>query len=153
MNRNLVTVSIVALVIGAVVGALAGGGLRALDQEDNFTLTDSGGSCTYGLKQDGYVNKGNNLKFRFHSRCGSDVTVAMGNVRTTPNTSAADCTNATNGTSWPFKSGDADFGKRQVIVPAGKEKGFVLHDATTAGSYYFSVCIANKVVDPRLVIE
>lgn len=155
MSRNLVVVSIMGLVAGLFVGAVAASGaFRSATEDDNFTLKDQNGQCPYDLKQDGFVLRGNNLKFRFHNGCTSEVTVAMGNVRAAQSTTYADCTNATEGgTAWPFKSGDDQASNRQVTVPAGKTRAFTLHDARTPGSYYFSVCIANTVVDPRLVIE
>lgn len=156
MDRKLVAIAVGAVVIGAVVGTLAGGSLLTPTQKDNFTLVEQppgSGTCVYDLKQDGYVTRGNNLKFEFHNRCNSEVTLAVGNVRTAPNTASTNCTNATDNAAWTFKQADADEAKRKVTVPPGKKGGFVLHGATNPGSYYFSVCIGNEVKDPRLVIE
>ncbi|HEX6972968.1 MAG TPA: hypothetical protein VF147_01125 [Vicinamibacterales bacterium] len=167
MDRRLVVASVVGVVVGAVLGGFyggyrtaggagGGGGTLASGQAD-LVLAMDGGQCTWLVKQDAIVERGKNIVYQIRNKCGSTVTVTLGNFRKTQNGSNTDCANAVEtGVTWPFTSG-SELADRQQSIPGGGGtivlRGAIHSGGSTEDKYFFDACIGNRIVDPRLVIE
>ena len=163
MDRRLVGASVVMLGLGAIALAGCGGGEKGIDgrggPDAQMVLTDSGGTCRWLIKQDTIIQRGKSFTLHLKNRCASDVTVDLGNFRTTSTTAKTDCASAVDGIqSWPFSDDQNDPSKRRETVRAGQGGNIVLHDAKHGqgpglDEYFYDACINGARVDPRLVIE
>src|SRR5690349_9499325 len=147
--------------VGLAAGYLITAGVldRARGEDTNVVLGPgtSGAPCDVISKED-VLTRAPGKKVKWWVRdyqCGRDeVTVTVGNFRTTAQSNNADCEAATEGgTTWPFEGSDSV--DRRRARRNGKIE-LKLMDQGLSTEYYFDVCSgSDKQVkaDPRLVID
>lgn len=154
-----VGVGAVAVIAWTLVATLGSG-----DTETGLTLRDIAGSCTLtGKETEVVATKNKKLTWEVKNFCAQAQLVSVGNFRIAPQTGNTNCSAVTEGgTTSPFQQDEE--ARRTVSVGAasggspGEEKiQLQIKSRSNLGgnelTFYFSICLNQAVVDPRLVIE
>ena len=155
------------LVGGVVVGAVIGLGIAAMGTSNrdifgntttDVSLVEPGGPCELGKETIVTVQKNKQITWHVENGCAQAQTVVVGNFRTTAQTGNTNCENPTEGgATSPFQQND--LARRTVAVGAGSDGNIKLKVKSRGDlgdnplTYYYSFCLGQTVVDPRLVIE
>jgi hypothetical protein len=151
-NRILILagLTVAALIIGVAFSVSFLG-----NTDTDIMLRMIGNECAVGKETLIAVKKNKKITWHVRNECTGQRTVSVGNFRQNQQTDDKTCSKSMTGITWPFKAEDEN--KRAVSPGQGQERNIALHDAKNDTNspieYYFSVCLENAAVDPRLVID
>jgi hypothetical protein len=130
----------------------------------NLSPGDGGACVVSGKETEVRVRKNKRVIWKIRNYCSDGKTVSVGNFRSTPTSSATNCTNATEGSAtYPFT--EDSYTARSVTVDPGvaKSDGTVnpgnakiklkVKGEAPYQTYYFDICLGSQKADPRLIVE
>jgi len=135
------------------------------DIESGINLSPGpGGACAVsGKETEVRVRRNKKVVWKIRNYCLTGQTVNIGNVRTSPTSTATNCTNAADGSlTYPFE--EQTFEQRSVTINPGTQEADYVNPANaklklkvTNGApyqtFYFDICLGGQKADPRLIVE